>query len=78
MKKTIIKATTEQKYFREWCESNPDITRGKSGDLFGIDLRTVHRYLSCKTQPHGGVIRLMEAFKKFPEVQAYMIKRHIT
>jgi hypothetical protein len=39
-------------------------------------LRTIYRYLSGTTQPHGGVMRLLEVFTRFPAVQAEMIEKH--
>jgi hypothetical protein len=44
--------------------------------VFGCDLRTIYRYLSGTTEPHGGVMRLLEVFTRFPNVQAEMIAKH--
>jgi hypothetical protein len=68
--------TEAQEAFLQWCDDHPEITRSKTGEVFGIDLRTVHRYLSCSTQPHGGVVRLLEVFDLYPAVELEMIKRH--
>ena len=68
--------TESQEAFLQWCEDHFEITRSKTADIFGIDLRTVHRYLSCTTEPHGGVVRLMEVFNRHPAVELEMIKRH--
>ena len=68
--------TQAQEDFWHWCEDYPEITRSKTADIFGIDLRTVHRYLSCTTEPHGGVVRLLEVFDRHPAVELEMIKRH--
>ena len=68
--------TQAQEDFWRWCNYHYDITRSKTADIFGIDLRTVHRYLSCTTEPHGGVVRLMEVFSRHPAVETEMIKRH--
>jgi hypothetical protein len=52
------------------------LTREQTAAVFGCDLRTIYRYLSGTTEPHGGVIRLLEVFTRFPAVQAEMIQRH--
>ena len=51
------------KTFTRWAESHSELTRAQIGALIGTDARTVRRYLSGDTIPHGGVMRLLEAFR---------------
>jgi len=69
------KLTTDQKIFTAWCK-NADLTRVQCAAVFGCDLRTIYRYLSGTTEPHGGVVRLLEVFTRFPEIQAEMIEKY--
>ena len=69
------KLTSDQKKFAAWCRT-ADLTREQTAAVFGCDLRTIYRYLSGTTEPHGGVMRLLEVFKRFPAVQAEMIEKH--
>ena len=70
-----MKMTTQQKKFTAWCKAS-DLTREQTAAVFGCDLRTIYRYLSGTTEPHGGVMRLLEVFTRFPAVQAEMIAKH--
>ena len=67
--------TIQQKKFTAWCKAS-DLTREQTAAVFGCDLRTIYRYLSGTTEPHGGVMRLLEVFTRFPNVQAEMIAKH--
>ena len=62
-------------YFKTWCKQH-HLTRAQTAEIFGIDSRTVRRYLSGTTIPHGGVQRLIDVFKRHPEIETDMIKRH--
>jgi transcriptional regulator with XRE-family HTH domain len=70
-----MKMTTQQKKFTAWCEAT-ELTRKQTAAVLGCDLRTIYRYLSGTTEPHGGVMRLLEVFTRFPDVQAEMIAKH--
>ena len=70
-----MKLTPQQKKFLAWCKAS-DLTREQTAAVFGCDLRTIYRYLSGTTEPHGGVIRLLEVFTRFPAAQAEMIEKH--
>jgi hypothetical protein len=70
-----MKMTIQQKKFTAWCKAS-DLTREQTAAVFGCDLRTIYRYLSGTTEPHGGVMRLLEVFTRFPNVQAEMIAKH--
>ena len=70
-----MKMTIQQKKFLAWCKAS-DLTREQTAAVFGCDLRTIYRYLSGTTEPHGGVMRLLEVFTRFPAVQAEMIAKH--
>jgi len=67
--------TIQQKKFTAWCKAT-ELTREQTAAVFGCDLRTIYRYLSGTTEPHGGVMRLLEVFTRFPDVQAEMIEKH--
>ena len=67
--------TTQQKKFTAWSKAT-NLTREQTAAVFGCDLRTIYRYLSGTTEPHGGVMRLLEVFTRFPNVQAEMIEKH--
>jgi hypothetical protein len=69
--------TKDQKKFKEWCDKHPEITREQTADVFGCYRRTVYRYLSGETEPHGGVVRLLEVFTRFPEVESAFIKTYV-
>jgi len=65
--------TKEQKRFAAWCEAHP-MPRNICANIFGCDVRTIQRYLSGTTQPHGGVMRLLDVFKRHPNIEFEMIK----
>ena len=70
------KLTADQKRLTAWCNT-ASLTRIQCAAVFGCDLRTVYRYLSGATEPHGGVVRLLEVFTRHPSVQSEMIERHV-
>ena len=70
-----MKMTIQQKKFTAWGKAT-ELTREQTAAVFGCDLRTIYRYLSGTTEPHGGVMRLLEVFTRFPNVQAEMIAKH--
>jgi len=49
--------------FTKWTEGHPELNQTQLGNLIGTDARTVRRYISGDTIPHGGVMRLLEVFK---------------
>lgn len=62
--------------FKQWCDAHPDLTREQIGAVFGTDVRTVRRYLSNTTQPHGGILRLMEVFERHPRIDKWLVDKH--
>lgn len=61
--------------FRDWLSKN-SLTQVRAANFFEVDQRTIRRWVSGDVYPSGAVMLLLEAFKKFPGVEEYLINKH--
>jgi DNA-binding transcriptional regulator YiaG len=61
--------------FREWLLKN-NLTQVRAAIFFEVDQRTIRRWVGGDVYPSGAVMLLLEAFKKSPSVEEYLINKH--
>ena len=60
--------------FNKWCARHSEFPRGRLSEVFGVDIRTMRRYASGESSIPIAIVRMIDIFTRYADVEREHIR----